>query len=80
MAEQLETALFEGLPHRLSTVVQWVTRKPQARAKAGLGVVGGLEFGITLGAGLGVTVMAGVGFGLVAGRPIMYRWWRERKL
>ncbi|HKR49790.1 MAG TPA: hypothetical protein VJT72_09470 [Pseudonocardiaceae bacterium] len=33
VAEQLETALFEGVPHRLAAVRQWATRPYRARAK-----------------------------------------------
>lgn len=48
VAEQLETALFEGLPHRLAAVVRWTVRQHRARAKVGpgarLGVLDG--FGI----------------------------------
>ncbi|HET9255492.1 MAG TPA: hypothetical protein VFO16_09850 [Pseudonocardiaceae bacterium] len=33
VAEQLETALFEGLPHRLTAVLRWATRPHRKPAK-----------------------------------------------
>jgi hypothetical protein len=59
VAEQLETALFEGVPHRLAAVLRWVTRPHRARAKA--------EFGAGLVWGLGVGLVVGLGAGLVVG-------------
>jgi hypothetical protein len=48
VAEQLETALFEGLPHRLSPVLRWVARQGRARAMNDLvvGLVAGLWVGL----------------------------------
>jgi hypothetical protein len=53
VAEQLEVALFEGLPHRLSGTQPWVTRQ---LSNDGLG----LEFGVFRVAG----IVAGIGAGL----------------
>lgn len=66
VAEQLETALFEGLPHRLSAVLRWIARHRQARAKAGLLLLLGIEIvlGIVdrfLALGLDIGLMFGLG-------------------
>lgn len=73
VAEQLETALFEGLPHRFSALLRWITRPRGALAKhgvaAGFGVVAGLGFGLGSGAivGLAMGLQAGIGVGLRLG-------------
>ena len=83
VAEQLETALFEGLPHRFSAVLRWVARQRRAWAHAGLqaGVVFGLVVGVVSGLVFGLVVGVVVGLhAWLVGRPIVYRWWREREL
>lgn len=67
VAEQLETALFEGVPHRLMAVFQWAARPHRARAKALLGAVLLVGLGVGLVAVLGVGLGIGVWVGLVAG-------------
>jgi hypothetical protein len=63
VAEQLETALFEGLPHRLSAVLRWVARQRRAPAKAGRWP----DLLVRLGAGLMVGLMVGLAVGLAVG-------------
>ncbi len=75
VAEQLETALFEGVPHRLAAVLRWASRPHRARPKAeymaglawglGVGLVVGLGTGLVVGLGTGLVV--GLGAGLVVG-------------
>jgi hypothetical protein len=66
VAEQLETALFEGLPHRLTTIFRWATHPHRARASVKLGPVLGPVLGLGLVAGLGAVLVAGLVAGLGA--------------
>jgi hypothetical protein len=71
VAEQLETALFEGLPHRLAAILQSATlpHRTPAKAKFIAGLVWGLGIGLGVGfgAGLWFGVGASLGAGLIAG-------------
>jgi hypothetical protein len=67
VAEQLETALFEGLPRRLSAVLRRGARQRRARAEGGPEPGLWLGLGAVLWFGLGAGLWAGLVFGLWAG-------------
>jgi hypothetical protein len=63
VAEQLETVLFEGLPHRLAAVLRWAGRPHRARAKAKR-VAASLVYGLAAVVFIGFTAVTFGAFGL----------------
>lgn len=68
VSEQLEVALFEGLPQRLAAILRWSARRSGIRKRWGSGRAltwrGRLSYGLVNGVGSGSAVGLGVGFTL----------------